>query len=65
MDLAYLSDFVCARKGLTRTLLPNEDINAILIAVALWMDSFELLFINLCLVRVKALAYIMVKRREI
>ena len=63
MDLAYLSDFVCARKGLTRSLLTDQYINAILIAVALWVDSFELLFINLCLMSVKALAYIMVKRR--
>ena len=45
--LGYLSDFVCTRKRFTRPLLTNEYINAIFIDVALGMDSFELLLINL------------------
>ena len=46
MDLAYLGDFIGTRKGFTRTLLTDEDINAIFIDVALWMDSFELFLID-------------------
>ena len=61
MDLAYLCYLIRTRESLTRSLLSDEDIDTVLIAVALWMDSLELLLIDLCLVRVKAFTDIMVE----
>ena len=61
MDLTDLGYFIGTCKCFPTTLLTDQYINAVPIDVALWMDTFELFFIDLRLVSMKASFNVMIE----